>query len=156
MARSSPEIDIIEAQIDSGLGARGSASQSAQFAPFNAYYQWDNATYATFYMAPDDQHLNTYGGGVYQQAASTVSLANQDCYQLPAGGGQGCYSIYGFQYKPGYAEDNAYITWINDDKLSWRMDAAGFGPDANTGVSARPVSKEPMVRILLYPGLPSF
>ncbi|PVF94156.1 beta-glucan synthesis-associated protein [Serendipita vermifera] len=144
MARSSPEIDMIEAQIDSGLGGRGSASQSAQFAPFNGYYRWDNATYATYYMQPDEQHLNTYGGGVYQQAGSTVSLVNQECYQLPHSGGEGCYSIYGFQYKPGYAEDGAYITWVNDDKLSWRLEAAGFGPDATTGISARPVSKEPM------------
>jgi beta-glucan synthesis-associated protein KRE6 len=140
-ARSAPEIDIIEAQIDDGLGA-GSVSQSCQFAPFNAYYSWDNVTNLEFHMQPDDQKVNGFKGNVYQQAASVVSKTNQNCYELSEAP---CYSTYGFQYKPGYAEDNAYITWIDDDKLSWTLHAAGYGADPIVQISARPIPKEPMV-----------
>ena len=140
---------MFEAQIDDVL-AGGSVSQSAQFAPFNGYYRWDNATYATYYMPEGDQHINGYGGGAYQQAGSVVSKANRDCYQIPETEGvTPCFMTMGFQYKPGYASDSAHITWINDDQLSWKLDAAGFGPDINTGISERMVSKEPMVSALL-------
>jgi len=45
-----------------------------------------------------------------------------------------------------FAKDNAYITWINDDKPSWTISAAGMGPDPLTEIGARPVPQEPMVR----------
>jgi hypothetical protein len=144
-ARGSPEIDMFEAQIDSGLNG-GSVSQSAQFAPFNGYYIWDNVTYATYYQPEGEQHLNSYGGGVYQQAGSVVSKSNRNCYQIPeTNGTTPCFSTFGFQNKPGSASDSAHITWINDNNLSWKLDAAGFGADSNTRISERMVSKEPMV-----------
>lgn len=147
-ARSSPEIDMFEAQIDDVLEG-GSVSQSAQFAPFNGYYMWDNATYATYYMAQDDLHINSYGGGVYQQAGSVVSKTNRDCYQIPeTPGATPCFTTMGFQYKPGFASDSAHVTWINDDKKSWKLDIAGFGADTNTMISERMVSKEPMYMIM--------
>ena len=40
--RSSPEIDVFETQI-SAQGT-GHVSQSAQYAPFDASYKWDNST----------------------------------------------------------------------------------------------------------------
>ena len=33
-------------------------------------------------------------------------IVEQDCYQL----GTGCYAVYGFEYKPGFVEDNAVCT----------------------------------------------
>jgi beta-glucanase (GH16 family) len=152
-ARSCPEIDIFEAQVDGDLGTRGSVSQSSQFAPFNGYYTWDNATYATYYMEKDvTQHMNGYGGGSYQQAASVVSLTNQGCYEMPPAGtpDAGCYAVYGFQYQPGFASDGGQITWINDDKRSWKLDVAGMGSDDTTRISERMVSKEPMVSLALF------
>jgi len=148
LARSSPEIDMFEAQIDFETGG-GAVSQSAQFAPFNGYYRWDNATYATYYEPSGEQDLNGYAGGVYQQTGSVLSKTNQACYQLPGTGVEPCFSTFGFQYKPGFASDGGQITWINDDALSWKLDIAGFGADSNTGISPRMVSKEPMVRFLL-------
>lgn len=43
---------------------------------------------------------NSYVAGAYQQTTSGLSLTDQDCYELD----KGCYSIYGFEYKPGFAE----------------------------------------------------
>jgi hypothetical protein len=43
---------------------------------------------------------NSCVAGAYQQTTSGLSLADQDCYELD----KGCYSIYGFEYKPGFAE----------------------------------------------------
>ncbi|CAG7854998.1 Beta-glucan synthesis-associated protein KRE6 AltName: Full=Killer toxin-resistance protein 6 [Serendipita indica DSM 11827] len=142
--RGAPEIDVLEALIDPNLLA-GAVSQSAQFAPYSAEYKWDNLTYGHYYgTLGDDQYVNTYPGGVWQQTASTVSKTNQGCYELE----EKCFATYGFQYVPGYQENGAYITWINDGKLAWRMDAQGFGEDATTQIGKRAVSKEPMYVII--------
>lgn len=82
--------------------------------------------------------------GVYQQTTSGLALTNQNCYELESN----CYAIYGFEYKPGY--DDAYITWINDGKLSWTIHGHGMGPDTRTEISRRLVSMEPMVCLLLF------
>ena len=50
---------------------------------------------------PSISDLNTFIGTATQQATSVVSQTNQDCYE----GGTGCFSVYGFEYKPGF--DNA-------------------------------------------------
>lgn len=52
--------------------------------------------------------MNTYLGGVYQQAVSGVTLVDQDCYQL----GTGCFSVYGVEYEPGF--DDAVSILIHD------------------------------------------
>jgi hypothetical protein len=94
-ARGAPEIDLFEAQIDSALQS-GAVSQSAQFAPFDAHYEWDNQTYATYYGDSGSQILDPRGGGPYQQSGSVSSKTNQGCYQVPAPGFTQCYSTYGF------------------------------------------------------------
>lgn len=141
VGRSAPEIDVLEAQV-SEADRIGHVSQSGQFAPYDAYYAWNNATYAEIYD-PTVSHLNLYRGSVYQQAASVISTTNQDCYEFNGG----CHSVYGFEYKEGYEEDGAYITWINDGKKAWRMGAGGVGPNPLTQVAARPIPKEPMVSV---------
>lgn len=124
-----------------------------------ANYDWLNTTDNLILYDPTKTVLNSYKGGrqyflsvkpfscsqssfslgVYQQTTSGLSVANQDCYELE----KGCFSIFGFQYKPGF--DNAYITWVNDDQPAWTIMAAGMGPDPQTEISARPVPMEPMV-----------
>jgi beta-glucanase (GH16 family) len=138
--RAAPEIDIIEAQIDGDLAA-AAVSQSCQFAPFNAYYSWDNTTYADFHLPATDQKLNGFKGNVYQQATSIVSKTNQLCYE---GSAAPCYSLYGFQYKPGYQDDNAHVTWVHDDKLVWTLHAGGVGADPVAMISERVIPTEPM------------
>lgn len=144
-ARSAPEIDIFEAQRDSDLLA-GAVSQSCQFAPFNAYYSWDNATNLEMYQATGTQKLNGFKGNVYQQATSVVSATNQLCYE---GSAAPCHAVYGFQYKPGNSADRAYITWINDNKMAWTLHAGGVGADPVAMISERVIPQEPMVRPII-------
>ena len=37
-------------------------------------------------------------GGVFQQAVSSVTETDQNCYELK----KGCFSVYGFEYVPGF------------------------------------------------------
>lgn len=54
--RSAPEIDVLEMQVEKG---EAHASQSAQFAPYNAKYIWDNSS-ANAIFHSDLYSLNTY------------------------------------------------------------------------------------------------
>lgn len=150
-ARMAPEIDVFEAQIDSTLGA-AAVSQSCQFAPYNAYYSWDNVTYGEYHM-PGQQEINGFKGNVYQQSTSVVSETNQQCYEKSA---DPCFAVYGFQYKPGYQADDAYITWINNNQPSWTIHAAGVGADPVAQISARAIPQEPLYLIMNLGMSPGF
>ncbi|KAL4265006.1 SKN1/KRE6 family protein [Pleurotus pulmonarius] len=138
VGRSAPEIDVFEAQM-SGTPLSGEVSQSAQWAPFNAGYVWNNDT--TTNMIIRDSSItrqNSFIGSITQQATSVITKTNPDCYELE----QGCFSIYAFEYKPGF--DDAYILWVSDNKESWTLNVQGLGPDPAVEISARPVPQEPM------------
>ncbi|PBK69280.1 beta-glucan synthesis-associated protein [Armillaria solidipes] len=137
VGRASPEIDVFEAQVSDDIGQ---VSQSGQWAPFNEGYVWDNSSDNLIITDSTISALNSYTGGSTQQATSVVSTANSSCYQLSGG----CFATYGFEYKPGYESDNAYITWINNGKVAWTINAAGVGADTATEISARPVPQEPL------------
>ncbi|XP_006455620.1 hypothetical protein AGABI2DRAFT_227064 [Agaricus bisporus var. bisporus H97] len=147
VGRSAPEIDVFEATIDGGLGK---VSLSAQWAPYNAEYRWQNTSENLIIYDTQETELNQYHGGVYQQTTSGLSTTNQDCYELE----KGCFSVYGFEYKPGF--DNAYITWINDGKQAWTLMGAGMGADTRTEIHARPVPQEPMYVIANLGFSPNF
>ena len=153
VGRAAPEIDVFEAQVGDGAGH---VSQSGQWAPFNAHYEWFNTSDNLIIPDPDATQLNAYTGGVYQQATSGISKTNQECYELEGG----CYSVYGFEYKPGF--DDAwvsssatwwgspdlvcsYIGWINDGKLAWQLNQPGMDADSRVEISSRPIPPEPMV-----------
>ena len=76
-----------------------------------------------------------------EQASSVVTDTNQQCYT----GEGGCFSVYGYEYQPGFDED-AYITWVSDNKVSWTAMSGGFAADPRVNISARPIPQEPMVR----------
>ncbi|KAH7916279.1 glycoside hydrolase family 16 protein [Hygrophoropsis aurantiaca] len=141
VGRSAPEIDMFEAQI-TGTPLTGQVSQSAQWAPFNAGYIWQNTSNNEVIRDPSISVQNTYIGGVEQQATSVVTETNQDCYE----GETGCYSIYGFEYVPGF--DNSYITWVANNHVSWTLNVAGMGKDDAVEISARPIPQEPMYLIM--------
>ena len=66
--------------------------------PFNYNY-----TYLINYTNVHDSDittLNSYHGGVFQQAVSALSTTDQTAYELSGGG----YSVYGFEYKPGSSD----------------------------------------------------
>lgn len=141
VGRSAPEIDVFEAQI-SGNPPVGGVSQSAQWAPFNAQYSWFNTSENMIIPDPAKTIFNTYTGGAFQQATSCVTQTNQGCYEL----GQGCTSVYGFEYKPGF--DTAYISWIADANLAWTLKAHGMAADSRVEISSRPVPEEPLYIII--------
>ncbi|KAF9049741.1 beta-glucan synthesis-associated [Panaeolus papilionaceus] len=139
VGRAAPEIDVFEAQISKKLVPE--VSQSAQWAPFNADYHWTNTSDNFVVYDASTTQLNSYVGGNTQQASSYISLTDSNCYELDGG----CFSVYGFEYKPGF--DNAYITWISNNKATWTIRSDGLGPDSAVGISARPVPQEPMYLI---------
>lgn len=141
VGRAAPEIDMFEAQI-TGDPLSGQVSQSAQWAPFNAGYIWKNTSENEIIPNPSLTALNTYIGGVEQQATSGVTTTNQGCYE----GETGCFSVYGFEYVPGF--DNAYITWVANNQVAWTLNVAGMGADPVVNISARPIPQEPMYIIM--------
>ncbi|KAF5371672.1 hypothetical protein D9758_003419 [Tetrapyrgos nigripes] len=147
VGRSAPEIDIFEAQV---VGREGHVSQSGQWAPFDASYVWTN-TSDTFTIYDDTLTVqNSYLGGVFQQATSALTTTDQECYELNSG----CFSVYGFEYKPGY--DDAYITWISDAKAAWTLQAAGVGANDLSKISHRQVPPEPLYIIINLGISPNF
>ncbi|KAG1730800.1 glycoside hydrolase family 16 protein [Suillus occidentalis] len=140
VGRSAPEIDVI---------LQGQVSQSAQWAPMNYAYQWSNLSQNYNIPNPDVTQLNSYLGGVYQQSTSGVTNTNayqildQNCYTQKTG----CFSTYGYQYKPGYSADGGYISWITNDVVGWTLDAGALVADPVTQISDRPIPQEPMYLI---------
>ncbi|KAK7694788.1 hypothetical protein QCA50_001976 [Cerrena zonata] len=141
VGRSAPEIDIFEAQI-TGEPLSGQVSQSGQWGPFNAEYKWFNTTDNLDIPDPKLSFLNPYLGGAFQQASSVVTETNQQAYELTGG----VFSIYGFQYKPGF--EDAYISWIADGKVAWTMKQAGMAADTTVEIGPRPVPQEPLYIIV--------
>ncbi|KAG8933412.1 hypothetical protein FRC01_009408 [Tulasnella sp. 417] len=131
--RSAPEIDIVEMQVEKDIAH---ASMSAQFAPYNAKYTWDNSTTNALFHS-DLFKLNSYRGGIWQMTTSGVGLIDQNCFELL----DGCYKTYGFDYKPG---NDGFITWVYDDAPAWTVMATGLGPDLDTEIGQRPIPEEPM------------
>ena len=62
--------------------------------------------------------MNAYKGGPFQEAISGLTNLNNDWYDGNS------YQTYAFEYKPGKTDD-AYITWISDNKRVWRINVAG-------------------------------
>ncbi|CCO28994.1 Beta-glucan synthesis-associated protein KRE6 AltName: Full=Killer toxin-resistance protein 6 [Rhizoctonia solani AG-1 IB] len=143
VGRAAPEIDMFEAQVSGDY--IGHVSQSGQWAPFNYHYEWFNTTENIKIYNESIAKLNEYTGGAYQQSTSGL-----ECYT--AGGG--CFSVYGFEYKPGY---DGYITWVSDGLPSWTVRGAGMGPDPRVELTGgRPVPVEPMYLIVNLGISPNF
>lgn len=142
--RGVPEIDIIEAQIDTVL-RQGEVSQSYQVAPYNIEYAFNNATPATQLFNTAITHPNTYIGGVFQQALSSVSLIDNANY----GGTQ--YASYGFEWwSDPKNRDDGFITWYSEGVPTWQITAASLQADPVSKVSQRLISEEPHVRTQFY------
>ncbi|PBK95638.1 beta-glucan synthesis-associated [Armillaria gallica] len=137
VGRSAPEIDVFEAQINEHT-LIAQVSQSGQWAPFNHAYVWQNTSDNFYVRDPSISQLNTFTGNVEQQATSVVTNTDTECYEKTGG----CFSLYGFEYKPGYSD--GYITWISNNQIAWSIKAAGMGPDSSVAISERPVPTEPM------------
>ncbi|KAI0778299.1 glycoside hydrolase family 16 protein [Trametes elegans] len=174
VGRSAPEIDMFEAQVGGSAEGDGvgAVSQSGQWAvseipllrpsvpqltaplpvqPFNYAYEWKYN--GTGYLIIEDEtvsKMNSYAGGVYQQASSVVTKCNQRAYEHSGGE----FSVYGFQYKPGFGD--AYMSWIANGQLAWTIKQPGMGPDPIVEISDRPVPQEPMYLIMNLGMSPNF
>ncbi|KAG9047513.1 hypothetical protein FS837_002098 [Tulasnella sp. UAMH 9824] len=137
--RSAPEIDVFEAQV----GGNGIAhvSQSAQFAPYNHEYKWDNSSETAIFYSPKFS-LNTYRGGEYQMTTSGIGEVDQQCFELTGR----CFSVYGFEYKVGVPE--GFITWISEGTASWTAKVTGLGPDPLVQIGQRIIPDEPLYLII--------
>ncbi|EGO05193.1 glycoside hydrolase family 16 protein [Serpula lacrymans var. lacrymans S7.3] len=150
VGRAAPEIDIFEALL---LDGQGAVSQSGQWAPMNAEYDWFNTTGNYVIPNPAITSQNTYSGGAYQQATSALTnLTEQQCYTNETG----CYQTLGIEFKPGYTQDDAYISWIANDEVAWTLEASAMAADSRVEISARPITQEPMYIIFNLGLSPSF
>ena len=138
--RGSPEIDILEAQIEIEGVRRGVASQSFQMAPFNANYEFGIGPGDIEIYDPLDTKLNTYKGSIYQQAASALSYINSSTYN----GESPAFGTYGFEYWPGRDKDS-HITWDVDGKKTWSIYPSALKADPVAGIGPRTIAEEPMV-----------
>lgn len=137
--RGVPEIDILEAQVDTSL-MRGQVSQSFQTAPYNYLYQFTNSSPSATMYDTSKTSFNTYQGGSYQQAVSAVTFIDSDNYN------GNNYASYGYEWwSDPNNRDQGYITWFSQGTKSWTMEASAIGPDATTQISQRLVPEEPMV-----------
>jgi beta-glucanase (GH16 family) len=144
--RGSPEIDIIEAQINIA-DAIGEVSQSLQTAPFDDFYQFDNTSNNIEQYYPLEMQPNTYLGGVYQQAVSVLVNTDRQNYRANGGG----FGVYGFEYTANPdAREDGYVTWVSSGKPSWTMRAGATDANPRTQISRRPVPEEPMTIILNF------
>lgn len=141
LARTAPEIDALEASVDfmapNSQNGVGSASQSFQVAPFDTFWR-PNAEFAEVYDRSISD-MNSYQGGVYQQALSTVTKLNNGWYNGNA------YQKYGFEYESGA---DGYVLWNVGDQSTWKVTGDAVGPNGNIG--QRVVPEEPMALIVNF------
>jgi len=119
----------------------GQVSQSAQFAPFDLYYQYNNASDLVINYNPSITSQNSFLGSTYQEAASLLTTTDQNCYQY----GTGCYSTYGFEYTGG---NDGWVTWVSNGVPSWTLLSGALGPDQAAGIGQRIIAEEPMYLIM--------
>ncbi|KAF2196204.1 beta-glucan synthesis-associated protein SKN1 [Delitschia confertaspora ATCC 74209] len=140
-SRSAPEIDAVEASVtflsEGSQNGIGQVSQSYQTAPFDIYYQPDY----DFVEIYDHSitAMNSYRGGVFQQAVSGLTNLNNNWYD----GKQ--YQKYAFEYKTG---DDGYVTWHVGDQETWTMDTRAVNPNGNIG--KRIIPEEPLAIIVNF------
>lgn len=144
VGRGAPEIDALEGSVDSTLHI-GVASQSLQVAPFDIWYIPDYNFIEIHNSSVTS--MNTYAGGMFQQAISGISMLNNQWYETPsdaAGEEQVYFQTFGYEYLND--DDNGYISWFVGDDATFTLHGYALGPNGNVG--RRPISKEPMSVIM--------
>lgn len=149
VGRSAPEIDILEAQIQTKNGAKHSyASQSMQAAPFDDAYYFVNTTPAVT-ISGADTVLNTYVGGPYQEAVSGVSLVPERGFMDYDASDTEKWVKYGMEYTPDWNNDGSgSISWYVDGTLTWTATGAALPSREDMDISRRQVPTEPMAIVM--------
>ncbi|OCF31258.1 glucosidase [Kwoniella heveanensis CBS 569] len=144
--RGTPEIDILEAQIDLSR-PRGQLSQSMQVAPFDNGYQYLNSSKGAVQYDTDLTIWNSYKGGTFQEAVSSLTYIDNDLYQ----GTSGQFGVHAVEmYSDPNNRDAGHITWVADGVKSWTMYPAAVGPDTTMGIGQRLIPEEPMAMVINF------
>lgn len=137
--RGAPEIDAIEAEVDTKIG-NGVASQSLQLAPMDIWYYPDYNFMEVYNNSVTT--MNTYTGGPFQQALSATTVLNTTWYAM--GNGLHNFQLYGFEYLSD--QDTGYLQWHVGPDPTLTVHSKALHPNGNIGW--RPISREPMLMIL--------
>lgn len=144
VARSAPEIDICELQVETMGDVHGSyASQSYQVAPFDDGYNWQ-ANSSGFHIYDDDiSEANEWMGGPTQEAMSTVTRIDDTAFENL--GQDATYTILGVEYEPDWDGDQSgYITFYANNKPTVTINSGALSRDSKTMIGQRTFSQEPM------------
>lgn len=154
IARSSPELDILEAQIQNHQGvSHGYASQSYQVAPFDLSYEWVNTSDAVKIWDSDVTQVNSYKGNVYQEAVSSLTRIPDSGYVDSSNQ----YLTYGVEYHPDWNENGGgSVTWYVDGKPSWSINGKSMPANPPMDIGFRTISVEPMSIIINLGMSPTF
>ncbi|ODN95906.1 glucosidase [Cryptococcus wingfieldii CBS 7118] len=144
--RGVPELDILEAQIDLDI-PQGQVSQSCQIAPFDPSYEYLNTSEGAIQYDTDLTSWNSYKGGTYQEAVSSLTYIDNANYVETRGG----FGIYGFEYYTNPDDrENGHITWVANGQRSWTMYPASVGPVEDMDIGQRLITEEPMAMIINF------
>ncbi|KAJ1021165.1 hypothetical protein NDA16_003951 [Ustilago loliicola] len=151
VARSSPELDMLEATI----GATGGmSSQSLQVAPFDVDYFYNNRSGTDYIIHDaDTTEINGYHGNELQESVSALSQIPSRAYQLSANAD---FVNFGVEWEPDMNGDGkgldgkmeSYVTWYIDDKPTWTLKASALTGVPELDVSRRLIPREAMSIIL--------
>ncbi|KAJ7573926.1 beta-glucan synthesis-associated [Mycena floridula] len=144
VGRAACEIDMFEAQVSRAQGV-GGVSQSGQWAPFDNAYLWANTSEnQIIYDSTVTQH-NDYQGGAYQEATSafTTTILPLKTKTVTNKVEHSVSRLMDSSISPA-SYDDAYISWITNNKLAWTMNVGAVGPNSITQISQRPIPQEPM------------
>ncbi|KAF8194222.1 beta-glucan synthesis-associated protein [Pholiota molesta] len=142
VGRGVPEIDIIEARIDTSR-MQGQVSQSFQCAPYDAGYNWIKTSPATTIYNANLSSANLYQGGTYQEAISVQTYIDDQFY------GPNGFAPYAYEYwSDPKNRDDGYITWYSNGQKTYTITSATVGPNSESQVSQRLIPEEPMYLIL--------
>lgn len=151
VGRAAPEIDLIEAQIIINLGI-GEVSQSNQIAPYDAFYQYNNASIYCDIEDPSISMFNTYKGSIYQEAVSVLTQVPSRIYRDQVVGGRG--GEFGSFELEWFADfdnrANGHITWAVDGKRAWTMRPGAIAANPLTQIGDRIIAEEPMYMIFNF------
>ncbi|GFZ52301.1 Beta-glucan synthesis-associated protein KRE6 [Saitozyma sp. JCM 24511] len=138
--RGVPEIDVLEGGVNVTASV-GQVSQSMQVAPFDAAYEFVNTSNGAIIYNTTKTSFNSYKGGQYQQAVSSLTNLDSSVYQLTSGG----FGVYGFEYYTSpSSRTSGHVTWVAEGEKAWTLYPAAIAPNAASMVSQRLISEEPM------------
>ncbi|WFD41641.1 hypothetical protein MPSI1_000272 [Malassezia psittaci] len=147
VARSAPEIDILELQVQTVDGEKGSfASQSYQVAPFDSGYNWYTNKSGYHIYDTDLTARNTWSGGVTQEAMSSTTRIDDNSFENATTPN---YNIVGMEYEPDWNNTGSgYITFYANGVPSWTINEGALTANTAAEIGKRVVSKEPMSIIM--------